>query len=149
MSHVVCSSVIVTDLDILKKALSKFPKLKWLDKKTYKWWGSWADDYSKEDAAYKNGIDVKDYGKCEACLQMDGVKYEIGIVRRKDGEGWSIVWDHYDDGKKLSKYIGRNAEHLMAAYSEEYVRHFAELKGFILEEQIDSEGNLVLIMNEN
>jgi hypothetical protein len=149
MSHVVCSSVVITDLYILKKALAKFPKLKWEDKKTYSWYGQWANDYDRQDAAYKNGIDVDDYGKCDACLQMDGIGYEIGIVRRRDGEGWSIVWDHYRDGKRLSEYIGRNAEHLMAAYSEEYTRQFAERNGFILEEQIDGEGNLVLTMFEN
>lgn len=130
MSHVVCSRIIITDLDLLKKALADFPKLKWnKDKKTYKWWGRWEDDYAAKDAAYKNGIDVDQYGKCDVCIQMDGVEYEIGVVKRKDGQGWSLVWDNVCDGEILSRYIGRNGEKLMTAYAEAYARRFAEQRG--------------------
>lgn len=141
MSHVVSGSVIVTDLDLLRSVIGKhFPKLKWMEEqKTYQWFGSWQDDYSRSDAAYKNGIDVEDYGKCEHALRMDGVKYEIGIVKRKDGKGYSLVWDFYSDGAKLSKYIGKGAEKLMIEYSKEYVNKFGSEFGFIQQETQDDE----------
>lgn len=150
MSHVVCSQIIIHDLDLLKKALSKFPELTWNEnKKTFNWFGDWRNDYSSKDAAYKNGIDVDQYGKCDVCIQMDGKPnhYEIGVVRRRDGEGWSIVWDHYSTGKNLSEIIGRNGEKLTTAYAEEYIRDFAERNGFIIDEQTDG-NELVLTMTE-
>lgn len=147
MSHVVCSQIIIHDLDLLKKALSMFPKLFWNEnKKTFNWFGEWANDYRANDAAYKNGIDVDQYGTCDVCIQMEGVFYEIGVVRRKDGQGWSLVWDHYADGMNLSEYIGRNGELLTTAYAEEYIREYAERNGFIMDQQEDGDGNLVLTM---
>jgi hypothetical protein len=147
MSHVVCSQIIINDLEALKKAVSKFPKLKWNEsKKTFTWYGDWRNDYAAKDAAYKNGIDVDQYGKCDVCIQMKGVEYEIGVVRRKDGQGWTLVWDHYASGIGLSHYIGRNGENLTTAYAEEYIRDFAERNGFIMDQQEDGEGNLVLTM---
>lgn len=145
MSHVVCSSIIINDLDALKKAVARFPKLKWNDKKTFKWFGDWRNDYSAKDAAYKNGIDPDQYGTCDVCIQMEGVKYEIGVVRRKDGQGWSLVWDNVCDGYRLTELLGAHAEKLTSAYAEEYIRQFAERNGFIMEQTEDDEG-LVLTM---
>ena len=49
---------------------------------TWKWYGKWVDDFHGETAAYKNGIETKDYGKCLHAivdpLTPDG--YEIGLV---------------------------------------------------------------------
>jgi hypothetical protein len=149
MSHVVCSKIIITDLGILKKAVARLGGLKWSKKKTFEWYGRWMKDYSAHNAAYRNGIDADQYGTCDACIQMSGVSFEIGVVRRKDNQGWSLVWDNYGSGQALSKHIGNNGEKLMAAYSEEYIRQFAEQQGFLMEEQIDDEGNLVLTMSAN
>lgn len=127
MSHVVTSPCIITDLECLERALKKFPKLKLLkDKKTYKWYGKWMNDYDAKDAAYKLGIDPKQYGKCEQCLHMDGVEYEIGVVKRMDGKGWSLVWDFFADGHRLSEYIGVGAEHLMSEYNRQCMLKSAE-----------------------
>jgi len=131
MSHVVASEIAFTDLDLLKKVIaSLFPKLQWLDKKTYEWVGRWYKDYHKEDAAYKRGIDPKDYGKCHAALHMDGVEFEIGVCKRSDGNGYSVVWDFVGDGHRLSAYIGDNAEKLACAYSRLYVEQYGIEHGY-------------------
>jgi hypothetical protein len=157
MSHVVCSKVIITDLSILQRAVERMSRLKWRpDKKKFNWYGKWVNDYAAADAAYKNGIDVKQYGNCEVCIQVgysenphdDLINYEIGIVPRKDGQGWSIVWDNYDSGTLISEYIGRSAEKLMSLYQEEYVRDYAEKNGFLLEQGFDEEGNIQLSLIE-
>lgn len=132
MSHVVASEIAFTDLDLLKKVIAAFfPKLEWVDKKTYEWVGRWYKDYHEEDAAYKRGIDPKDYGKCEAALHMDGVNFEIGVCKRKDGNGYSLVWDFVGDGHKLSEYIGDNAEKLACAYSEQYLVDYGMTAGYM------------------
>jgi Protein of unknown function (DUF1257) len=147
MSHVVCSSIIINDLDALRKAVARFPNLIFNEKKkTFNLYGEWVNDYSAQDAAYKNGIDVDQYGKCDVCIQMEGVKYEIGVVRRMDGQGWSLVWDNVGDGHKLTSLLGAHAQTLTTAYAEEYIRKFAERNGFIMEEQADENGDLMLTM---
>lgn len=140
MSHVVSSKVVITDIECLKKVLKKFPKLKFHEgRKTYEWFGSWMDDYDAADAAYKNGIDPDDYGKCEHAISMEGSDYEIGVTKRKDGEGFSLVWDFFDSGKKISDYIGDSAEKLMTEYSTEYCRQFAEASGMMVNQSSDEE----------
>lgn len=147
MSHVICSKVRISDLEILKKALDKFPKLKWHEgKKKYAWYGRYANDYHKEDAAYHDGINPKDYGKCSHAISMPGVSaYEIGVVEREDGT-YSLIWDFYNSGKEISNYIGKSAELLMAEYSREFILDYASRNGFLMNEYTDGEGNLVLDM---
>ena len=135
MSHVVSpSAVIITDLECFWEALKAFPKLKARkDQRTYHWYGRWMRDYNSGDAAYKNGIDPKDYGKCEHALHMDGVTYEAGICKRKDGKGYSVVWDFYSDGKCISDYIGEGAEKLMVEYQKCFMRKHATTEGLTFE----------------
>jgi hypothetical protein len=150
MSHVVCSKIVISDLELLKKAVAALGGLTWNEsKKNFNWYGEWVNDYSAKDAAYKNGIDVDQYGTCDVCLQMPGVNYEIGIVKRRDGTGWSLVWDNVSDGATLTRHIGRNGEKLMAEYAKAYIRDFAERNGFVMETSEDSEGNQVLTMVES
>jgi hypothetical protein len=139
LSHVVCSPVIITDLDCLWEALKAFPKIKVLHQDTYHWYGSWVKDYHQPDAAYKNGIDPKDYGKCAFALHMEGVTYEAGVCKRRDGKGYSIVWDFYSDGRTLSTYLGKGAEKLMVEYQKQFIKKHAHAEGltFTMEENAD------------
>lgn len=129
MSHVVCSPVIITDLECLREALTKFPKIKMLHQNHYHWYGRWVKDYHSADAAYKNGIEPADYGKCEFALHMDGVTYEAGVCKRRDGKGYSVVWDFYSDGKRLSEYMGKGAEKLIVEYQKAFLRKHAHAEG--------------------
>ena len=132
MSHVVSSEVVANDLDILKKAVAQFPKLHWMEnQKTHAWAGEWVDDYDQKDAVYKRGIDVSQYGHCEHAIKLDGCNYEIGVVKRNDGTGYSLVWDFWAQGKRINQYIGDNAEKLMCEYSRLYCENYALSAGFI------------------
>lgn len=159
MSHIVCSRVRITDLGILKKALEKFPKLKFNEGVTrYKWYGRYANDYHLEDAAYHDGISPKDYGKCSHMISMEGANYQIGVVDRGDGS-FTLIWDFYGrkyngvtpmrdrhDGPEITDYLGHSAELLTAEYSREFIHDFATRNGFIMNETTDADGNLVLDM---
>lgn len=115
-------------------------------KKKYAWFGKWVGDYSKEDAAYKLGIDPEDYGKCEHAIRVEGSSYEIGVMKRKDGNGYSLVWDFFATGRNINKVIGDGAEKLMTEYSREFINQFANTNSFMLDESVDSEGNIVMNM---
>lgn len=130
MSHVVTSPVFITSLDCLKKALAKFPKLQFREgQKKWKWYGRWMNDYDAADAAYKLGIKPEDYGKCEHAIHMDGVEYEIGVMKRTDGKGYSLVWDFYGCGHNINEYIGDAAEKLMTEYNRQFVLQHAATEG--------------------
>lgn len=135
MSHMKTGKTTVTDLDILRRVIPKFPKLRWMEGQThYEWFpGGWQDDYSKEDAAYKNGIDVADYGRCEHAIKLEGCAYEIGVVKRKDGAGYSLVWDFYGPGRKINEYLGNDAEKLLVEYQKEYCQQYGLNSGCLVD----------------
>lgn len=110
------------------------------------------DDFRRSDAAYLNGIDPKTYGQCDHCIEMEGANYSIGVVKRIDGEGYSLVFDTYNrgswhDGGKISSYIGQACEKLMTAYNTEYVTAYAEANGYMLQQEVNVEGNIVMTLN--
>lgn len=133
MSHVISAKGIYEDLDILQIALKKFPQFQWREgQKTHVWFGEWVDDYRAADAAFKSGIKPEDYGKCDHAIHMNGVNYEIGVVKRADGLGYSLVWDFFSDGQRISDYIGQGGEKLLVAYEEEVLRQGAQRNGMMV-----------------
>lgn len=140
MSHVVTSPVIITSLACLKRAVASFGKLHWCEgQKTHRWYGRWVKDYHMDDAAYKLGIDPKTYGKCEHAIRVDGSNYDIGVVKRKDGKGYSLVWDFFGTGRQINEVIGDGAEHLLVAYQKEYLQQFAEEQGLTFSMEVSGE----------
>lgn len=140
MSHVVASEVNPTELNILKQAVALFPELEWCEgQTTFEWVGRWYKDYHKEDAAYKRGIDPKDYGRCSHAIRMKGVRFEIGVCKRNDGNGYSLVWDFVGDGRRLSECVGNNAEKLMCEYSRLYCEQHALSSGYMSNTTEDDE----------
>lgn len=132
MSHVTCSVGAITDLDCVEAILPRYPKLKLLrNQKSYPWFGSWQDDFDTDAAAYHRGIDVSQYGHCDHALELQGCKYGIGLTKRKDGEGWSLVWDQWGQGHRISEYLGEDAGKFMADYEAEYHRRYGLAAGFI------------------
>jgi hypothetical protein len=134
VSHVTSSLVTIGDLDILKKALTKFPKLKWHEgQKTYAWYNRFQDDWGKQNehkTARARGINPSQYGKCESAISLPGCAYEIGVTKREDGQGWSLVWDVWR-GQAISEYIGEDAQLLMCEYSRLYCEQYALSAGYI------------------
>lgn len=136
MSHVKTATTNVTDIDCLEKAVASIAGLRFKrDQKTYRWFGQWMNDYSVEDAAYKNGIDVKDYGKCEHAIECDGSSYDIGVMKRKDGKGYALVWDFFASGMSINRKIGDGAEKLIKEYNRQVVLKQAKLQGWHVSQQ--------------
>jgi hypothetical protein len=136
MSHVKAGLGIIKDIECLKRAVAKFPQLKFLeDHTTYAWNGEFYDDWGEQNehlTARARGIDPSQYGQCDHAIRLPGCTYEIGVTKRKDGQGWSLVWDVWL-GRPLSKVIGEDAEKLMTAYNLEYCQQFSQTEGFSCE----------------
>lgn len=129
MSHVVSSPILISDLACLKAAVQKISGLHWKEgQKQWRWYGSWQDDYAAADAAYKLGIDVKDYGTSDHVITVDGSGYDIGVMKRKDGKGYSLVWDFFGTGRHINEVVGDGCEKLMVEYQRAYVTKFANLE---------------------
>lgn len=86
----------------------------------FKWVGQWYNDYHAADAAYKQGIDPKDYGKCEHIFRFKPSMHEeetfaahpeqrpneIGLARKPDGS-LAPIFDFYGlRGQELSEKVG-------------------------------------------
>jgi len=121
MSHVASVKTVVKDLDILEKACQAIGLELVRNKHTFKWYGTWVNDYNGQNAAYRNGIDPKEYGKCEHAIRVKGGNketYEIGVVKNKDEEGYSLVYDFWQGGFGLEKVAGKDLTILQKEYNK-------------------------------
>ena len=96
-------------------------------------YGSWQNDYSAAEAAYKLGIDPSGARQCVHAIKVKGCRYEIGVCKRKDGTGYSLVWDFWGTGKNIDKVIGDGGQKLLVEYQKEHLKTFAEESGFTFE----------------
>jgi hypothetical protein len=134
MSHLITNKLRINDLDILKKVIDADCRFKWKSNvKTFK--------------TYQHGEElnraISTIGTLEHAIRINGCEYEVGVVRNKDGNGWSLMFDPFDQAAE--KIVGRECETLMVMYGETYVRDYAERNGFILEQQMDGD-DLILTM---
>lgn len=120
MSHVVAIETKLTDLAAIRDACLAMGWEFLEDQKTFKWFGSWVDDYHASDAAYQLGIDPKDYGKCDHAIRVPGAQYTIGLLKREDG--YTPVWDFYGSGGLQ----GIRAENGMGGFMQRYAAEKAK-----------------------
>jgi hypothetical protein len=142
MSHVVVMKTRILRLDALRKAVEKLGGTLQLGQKTYRWYGRWMDDYHENDAAYRQGIKVEDYGTCDHAISFPGCSYEVGVVQQ--GQEYALVWDYVDYGLR-DKLGGEKAERLMQAYGVEAAILTAEEEGYVYEGQtVQEDGSIRL-----
>lgn len=147
MSHVATIDLQVKDLAALKAACAKLGLELVEGQKTHKWYGRWVNDYSAQDAAYRNGIDPKDYGKCEHAIRIPGnaSAYEIGVVADKAHPGsYRLIWDNFMGGKGLDKIIGNDTGLLKQRYAAEVARKQALRQGYRVIETQTADGKILL-----
>lgn len=146
MSHVAVVDLEIKDLPGLKAAAEALG-LEFVEGQgTYRWYGKWVNDYHGGDAAYKNGISPEDYGKCDHALRIPGKPgaYEVGVVKRKDGNGYTLIWDFFAGGYGLRDAIGNDGHKLKQEYAATVATRKAKAKGFTVTRTWDTKGNLVL-----
>jgi hypothetical protein len=136
VSHVAAIKFCITDLEALKVACEK-RGLEFVEgQKTFKWFGQWVDDYNATDAAYRQGFDPKNYGKCEHAIRIPGDPnaYEIGVVKNPDGVGYSLMLDFWDGGKGMvAKAGGKTCDGLIQDYSIAAARNNENVQSLVNE----------------
>jgi len=128
VSHVSKIELEIKDLESLKSACLRLGFNFRNDQKTYKWYGTWVGT-----TPLPEGIAEEELGKCNHAIQVPGVKYEIGIVRK--GKSYILLWDSWVKGG-LEKHIGKEAGILKQIYAVEKIRLEARKKGMKIFESI-------------
>jgi hypothetical protein len=147
VSHVATVEMEVNDLSILKTVCDELGLQFMEGQTTYKWYGKWVNDYHGNDAAYRHGVDPKNYGKCEHAIRVPGATYEIGVVRNQKGK-LCLVWDAWGGGggHLIEKVCGKGCAKLLESYSKQLVTKQLKAKGYYKStETKNSQGETELI----
>jgi len=156
MSHVVGIKTVVKDLGALKKAAEAMG-LEWREgQTTHKWWGRWVDDYAESNAAYRLGIDPKEYGKCLHAIAMKGRPdaYEIGVVKNPKGEGYVLVFDFFGQQGNITAACGEDLRKLLKEYEYQVVVDDPGIQdlvnqGYTIQKDVQENGDIkVVVTNE-
>lgn len=117
MSHVAQVDLEIRDLDALKKAC-KALELEFVENSTsYRWYGHSVGDY-----ALPKGFSASDLGKCEHEIRVknNASAYSIGVAKRRDGKkGYTLLYDHWNNGYGLMPKVGSECGKLLQGYSTE------------------------------
>lgn len=145
MSHVTALSVEINDIAAVE-ALCK--QMGWTfkrDQKNFKWYGRWVNDYSSADAAYKQGIDTKDYGKCDHAIGVPGTDWEIGLVKNPKTGGYKLAYDFYGSkGAPLKAAIGEDGGKFLQGYGVAKAKLIAKKNGYYVKTSTLPNGTIKL-----
>lgn len=114
MSHITEMELLVEDADCLKSAAVEIG-LEVRDKRTYKWFGRYVGD-----STLPAGVDVSQLGTCEFALGIPGDEsaYEVGVVKRRDGLGYTLLYDYWGPGRKMEAALGgRTGDRIRQEYA--------------------------------
>ena len=130
MSHVETVNTQILDLASLKKACERLGVEFIEGRKTYKWFGRSVGDYP-----LPAGYTAADLGKCDHVIKVPGVEYEIGVVQKKNGKGYDLLFDFWGPGQGLLQKFSKGLTKLVDAYSVETLKAKARAKGYLCSEQ--------------
>lgn len=151
MSHVATIKVEVKDLDALDKACQEIGCELVRGQKNYRWYGSHVGDYPLPE-----GFTAQDLGKCDHAIRLkeqpkmpNGMAYrqqpyEIGVVKNKTGDGYTLLWDFWAGGYGLEQVVGKDAQRLRQEYATEVAYRAALRKGFRVTKTRKANGTIAL-----
>lgn len=150
MSHVCASATEIPDaqLDTLIEAAKQFGLVFHKDQTSYKWFGKWMNDYSADDAAYKNGIKPEDYGKCVHAFSLPGCSYEIGVYRHPETGNLRLIYDYFGPGSQLLAKIGKQCEKLWNAQGEVWANAYAKKNKLKVKKRITDKGVVEMVFTK-
>lgn len=135
LSHVAAVLAEIDNLDALEAACKELGLTFVHGQKTFKWFGEWVGDYNAQDAAFKHGIDPKDYGKCAHAIKVPGSTYEIGVKQMPNGK-YKLVYDFYGTGRKIVNTLGKGCEKLVQHYGLNRATLLGRAKGLITQRKV-------------
>jgi hypothetical protein len=146
MSHIASIDITITDLAALQAAARELGAL-WVEgKKTYNWFGQSVGDYP-----LPTGMTVEQLGKCDHVIALPGVRYEIGVVKRADGN-FTLAYDFYGrgrngsphDGEKLLAHFGEGLAKIKQFYGLHKATIAARLRGYSTSRKLAANGDIKL-----
>ncbi|MFA5766312.1 MAG: DUF1257 domain-containing protein [Candidatus Paceibacterota bacterium] len=143
MSHVVAIQLEVKDLQALETAAKALGAELVRDQKTFRWYGRWMNDYSADNAAYRQGIKPENYGKCDHIISHPQCSYDIGLVKQPNGS-FRVVADEWSAGG-LTKVFGQGMAHLKQRYGVAVATKTMRNQGWSTSEKQDQNGNVRLV----
>lgn len=116
MSHITSIKVVIRDLTALQRAAEGLGMELVRNQSTFKWFGRFVGD-----SPLPEGRTREEMGKCQHALRVKDNydAYEVGVVFRRDGEGWDLHYDSWQEGYGLEKVAGKGCGKLLQAYAEE------------------------------
>lgn len=146
MSHIRKVTLKVRDLDALAEAGSVCNMELVRNQPKFKWYGRFVGD-----TAGIPGMDPKDYGKCEHVLRLKNASaydYEVGVVKAKDGDGYELHFDSWQQNRLMTEVGGLEMDKLRREYAASMAMSQARKKlgpkGFVAK-RIDLPGNRIRI----
>lgn len=118
MSHVITVDMVITSLTAFAAACAELG-LEFVEGQTrWRWWERHVGDYPLPE-----GFAVSDLGHCEHAVRFPGIQWEIGLVRRRDGqEGYQPIYDFYGhQGAAMEAIVGKGCKKL----EDVYCKHLA------------------------
>lgn len=134
MSHLHCSKVLITDIELFEQVVSGTPGLKWNhNKKEYRWYSTHKDKCDHAITQTNNTDRNHEVGVVSAgTTEVDGVEVPA----------WTIAFDPYDN--QLAELIGHTGAKLLNAYSEAFALKQAAAQGFTVSRSTDENGDIIL-----
>jgi len=154
MSHVAEVGLTITDLDALEAAASRIGLELRRGQRTHAWWGSFLNDWSDNTrAAALKGRDPKTFGHCDHAIGVAGAtprngsggNWEIGLVARKDGQGFDAIYDSYGNAGGLTAKAGADLRTLKEEYGIEVAMRRLKHKRFNVKREVNAAGRPVLV----
>lgn len=131
MSHVEKVAIEdVKDLDALKKACQQLGVEFRQGQKTWQWYGRWVNDFHADSAAYRHGIDPKDYGTCEHAIRLPGCQWEVGLMRTADMRLVPVYDNYGSHGRAIEKHLGKGLGKLVAEYGCQVTTKVMQRQGY-------------------
>jgi hypothetical protein len=144
MSHVVTIELEIKDLEAAAQAAKDLGAELVRDQKTFRWYGRWMNDYSGDNAAYKQGVKPKDYGKCDHIIRHPKCSYDIGLVKQPNGS-YRVVADEWHTGG-LVPVFGQGVEKLRQRYGVAITAKTMRKQGYLVtEKQVGRDVKLVCL----
>ena len=137
MSHVIKIRTVLKDIDAVEATCQELGLTFKRNQKTYAWWGRSVGDYP-----LPAGFTVADLGKCEHAIGVPGTSWEIGVVKLKDGTGYTLLFDFFgSQGRPLLEAIGgKEAQKFTQLYGVNVVTRQQRALGRCVVRQVQPNG---------
>lgn len=125
----------------------------------YKWYGTHVGDYPLPEGFTKDELGMCEHvirikpklGETEDEQKAREKAYEIGVVRRKDGQGYTLMFDFWMGGYGIEALAGKNCCKIMQAFGEDIVTDDVKtllMQGWQLDRQVQQNGDIKIRLIE-